>query len=83
MQRLVQVIEVIGGFLAMLILGAILGGFIAFLIVALVAFSERVAGDALPIDRGFPRILHFVCGALGWFVIGIVVGVHANFHLGA
>ena len=82
-RRLVRVIEVIGGFLAMLILGAIIGGFIAFLIVALAAFSERVAGDASPIDRGLARILLFVGGALGWIVIGIVLGVHVNFHLGA
>jgi len=57
--RLIRVLAVTGGVLAMLVAGVLVGGLIAFLVTALAAFSERLAADASPTDRGLARIVLF------------------------
>jgi hypothetical protein len=81
--RLVRVVAVTGGVLAMLVAGAIVGGIIAFLIAALAAFSERIAADASPTDRNLARILLLAGGALGWIVLGVALGFQLNVRIGS
>ena len=81
--RFVRVVAVTGGVLAMFVAGAIIGGFIAFLIVALADFSERIAADASPTDRNLARILLLVGGALGWIVLGVILGFQLNVRIGS
>ena len=71
--RVIRVLAVTGGVLAMLFAGAILGGLIAFSIVWLVTVSERMSADATPNDRTIARLL-LVIGAVVGFLIGGMLG---------
>lgn len=66
--RLVRLVAVTGGVLAMFVAGAFIGAVTGFFVAALADFSERMAAEASPIDRALARILLFVVGALGWIV---------------
>jgi hypothetical protein len=79
---MLRALLVVIGFIAMLVLGAIIGAFIALLIVALVAFSERVAANASTTDQGIARILVFVVGALIWVVAFFVLKLNVNINVG-
>jgi len=81
--RFIRVAAVTGGVLAMFVAGAIVGGFIAFFVAALADFSERIAADASPTDRNLARIVLLVGGALGWIVLGIVLGFQLNVRIGS
>lgn len=80
--RLVRIAAVTGGVLAMLVAGVVIGGLIALVVAALARFAERLAGDASPTDRILARIILFVGGALGWMILGTVLGLHLTVHLG-
>jgi hypothetical protein len=81
--RGVRLAAVTGGVLAMLIAGAIVGGIVAFFVAALAEFSERISADASPTDQVLARILLFIGGAVGWVVLGFVLGLHIAIHFGA
>ena len=80
--RLVRVVAVTGGVVAMFVAGAFVGGIIGFFVAALADFSERIAADASPIDRNLARILLFVGGALGWIVFA-ALGFQLNVRIGS
>ncbi len=80
--RLVRVVAVTGGVLAMFITGFFIGGIIGFLIAALADLSERISADASPIDRNLARILLFIGGALGW-IAGTTLGFQLNVRIGS
>ena len=88
--RLVRVVAVTGGVLAMFITGFFVGGItgffvvgiIGFLIAALADLSERISADASPIDRNLARILLFIGGALGW-IAGTALGFQLNVRIGS
>jgi hypothetical protein len=82
-QRLVRVLAVTGGVLAMLIAGVVVGGLIAFLVAALATFSERLAADASSTDRTLARIVLFIGGGLGWILLGLVLGLHVAVRFGS
>jgi hypothetical protein len=82
-QHVARFVEVIVGALAMLFAGVFFGGLIAFVIVALTAFSERMSAEASPTDRTLARIVLFIGGGVGWVVLGIALGLHVNFRIGA
>lgn len=77
-----RILAVTGGILAMLWFGAILGGLIGFLVVALAAFSERVAGDASPTDRGIARIV-LALATIAGFVALLALGLNVNIRIGS
>ncbi len=79
--RLVRVVAVTGGVLAMFITGFFVGGIIGFLIAALADLSERISADASPVDRNLARILLFIGGALGW-IAGTALGFQLNVRIG-
>ena len=79
--RLVRVVAVTGGVLAMFITGFFVGGIIGFLIAALADLSERISADASPVDRNLARILLFIGGALGW-IAGTALGFQFNVRIG-
>jgi hypothetical protein len=80
--RIVRLLAVTGGVLAMLFAGALLGGLIALAIVWLTILSERMTADATPTDRTIARLL-LVIGAVVGFVIGFVAfGIRANISIG-
>ncbi|TFG69490.1 MAG: hypothetical protein E4H24_00275 [Thermomicrobiales bacterium] len=78
--RLLRLLAVTGGVLAMLFAGAILGGLIAFGIVWLVVISERLTVDVAPTDRVMARLILSIGAVVGFFVLGAFVDV--NFSLG-
>jgi hypothetical protein len=80
--RLVRIAAVTGGVLAMLVAGVVIGGLIALVVAALARFAEHLAGDASPPDRILARITLFIGGALGWIILGTVLGLHLTVHLG-
>jgi hypothetical protein len=79
--RIVGLLAVTGGVLAMLVFGAILGGIIAFFVAALAAFSERAAGEATPTDRTVARLLILVLATIVWLVM--IFGLHLNVSIHA
>ena len=79
--RLVRVVAVTGGVLAMFITGFFVGGIIGFLIAALADLSERISADASPVDRNLARMLLFIGGALGW-IAGTALGFQLNVRIG-
>jgi len=81
--RVVAVLAVTGGVLAMMVFGAILGGIVAFFVAALSAFSERAAGDASPADRTLARLLILVLAAIVWAVMIFVFRVSLSIHFGS
>jgi len=80
--RVVRVLAVTGGVLAMLFFGAIIGGLFSFLIVALAAFSERVAANTTPTDRTIARIVLLIASIGTWIVLVFVLGINVNIHIG-
>jgi len=78
----VQLLAVTGGVLGMLFFGAMIGGLIGFLVVALVAYSERVAEDARPIDQIMARIVITLLAVLVWFLVFVVAGLQISLSLG-
>jgi len=81
--KLVRIVAVTGGVLAMFVAGAFVGGIVGFFVAALADFSERIAADASPTDRNLARILLFVGGALGWIVLGVALGFQLNVRIGS
>lgn len=73
-----------GGSLAavVLFLGAIVGGLVALIIVALVAFSERIAGNASATDQGIARILVLMLGVVIWIALFMVIKPNINISIG-
>jgi hypothetical protein len=80
--RIVRVLAVTGGVLAMLFFGALIGGLLSFLIVALAAFSERVAGNTTPTDRTIARILLLTVSTGTWVLLFYVLKLNVNIHIG-
>jgi hypothetical protein len=80
--RVVRVLAVTGGVLAMLFFGAVIGGLLSFVIVALAAFSERVAGNTTPTDRIMARIVLLLVATGTWIVLFFVLKVNINIHIG-
>ena len=70
------------GVLGMLFFGVIIGGLVAIVVVVLAAFSERVAAQASPTDRGVARILLFVIPIQMWFVVFPLLGVVVDINIG-
>ena len=81
--RIVRVLAVTGGVLAMLIAGAILGGLIAFSIVWLVTVSERMSADATNNDRTIARLLLVIGAIIGFFVIGALAQTNLSIRFGS
>jgi hypothetical protein len=81
-ETLARALVVAFGVLAMLFFGAIIGGLIAIAIVALVSFSERVAADASPTDRGVARILLFLVPAVMWLFVFPLLGMNVDIQVG-
>jgi hypothetical protein len=69
------------GVLGMLFFGVIIGGLIAIIVVVLAVFSERVAAQASPTDRGVARILLFVIPIVMWFVFFPLLGVGVDVNI--
>lgn len=70
------------GVLAMLFFGALIGGLVAFLVVALASFSERVAAEVSPVDRGVARILVLLVPVLAWLVVFPLLGFDLDIRIG-
>ncbi len=81
--RVVRILAVTGGVLAMLLLGAIVGGLIAFIVAALAAFSERLVADAAPNDQTIARIVTMLVAAATWLVGVFVLNASVNIRLGS
>ena len=81
--RLIRLLAVTGGVLAMLIAGALLGGLVAFAIVWLVLVSERMTADAEPADRTIARLLLVIGGIVGFFVGGMLFDVNLSIGFGS
>lgn len=78
-KRVIRVLEVTGGVLAMMVAGFVLGGIVAFLIMALVVASERMTAGASATDRMIARLLLVIGAVIGFFVLGSFI--HANVAL--
>ncbi len=81
--RIVRLLAVTGGVLAMLFAGAILGGLIAFLIVWLVVASERMTADAGAADRTIARLMLVIGAVIGFLVIGTLLQVDFSIAFGS
>lgn len=79
---ILRALVVVIGVGLMLFLGAILGGLVALIIVALVAFSERIAGGASATDQGIARILVLMLGVVVWIVLFIVLKPNIKISIG-
>ena len=80
--KVLRVLAVTGGVLAMMFFGAIIGGVIAFLIVALAAISERAAADAEPVDRIVARLILIVLPIIAYVAL-IAAGVNISIRFGS
>ena len=80
--RVLRVLAVTGGVLAMLFFGAFLLGLLAFVIVALAAFSERVAERTSPTDQGIARILIAIITIAIWVGVFVVLKPNINLSIG-
>ena len=80
--NILRALLIVIGVGAMLFLGAIVGGLIALVIVALVAFSERIAGNASTTDQGIARILVFIVAAATWGILFVVLKPNINISIG-
>jgi hypothetical protein len=80
--RILRILAVTGGVLAMLFFGALVGGLIAFFIVALAASSERMAGNASPTDRTMARIVVFLAAVGTWIVLAVVLRFNVHVNIG-
>ncbi len=81
--RLIRLLAVTGGVLAMMIAGALFGGIVAFLILALVVRSEQMTVGVSPTDRMTTRLLLAIGAVIGFFVFGAVVGADVSIRFGA
>jgi hypothetical protein len=81
--RLIRVLAVTGGVLAMLFAGAILGGLIAFLIVWLVTVSERMSADATPNDQTIARLLLVIGAVIGFVALGAIAQANLSIRFGS
>ena len=81
--RIIRILAVTGGVIAMMLAGAVVGGLIGFLIVALAAFSERAAGLATATERTMAAIFLFLGTAAGWLLLYVVLGFRFTFTIGA
>ena len=79
---ILRALVVVIGVGVMLWLGAIVGGLIALIIVALVAFSERIAGSASATDQGIARILVLMLGVVIWIVLFMVIKPNIDISIG-
>jgi len=80
--KIVRVLAVTGGVLAMMFFGAIIGGFIALPIVGLAAISERAAADADPTDRIVARLILIVLPVLAYAAL-IATGANVSIRFGS
>jgi hypothetical protein len=80
--RVLRVLAVTGGVLAMLFFGAVLGGLIAFLVVALASFSERLIATAGPNDQTIARIFTVLVAVGTWAFALFVLQVKVNVSIG-
>jgi hypothetical protein len=80
--RIVRVLAVTGGVLAMLFFGAILGGLIAFMVVALASFSERLIANAGPNDQTIARIFTVLVAVGTWAFAIFVLQLNVNLSFG-
>jgi uncharacterized BrkB/YihY/UPF0761 family membrane protein len=80
--NILRALLIVIGVGAMLFLGAIFGGLIAIVIIALVAFSERIAGNASTTDQGIARILVFIVAAATWGILFVVLKPNINISIG-
>jgi len=81
--RLLRAVAVTGGVFAMFVAGAIVGAFVGFFVAALAVFSERIGAAGPPTDRNLARILLLIGGAVGWIVLGEVLGIHLSVRFGS
>jgi hypothetical protein len=80
--RLIRLLAVTGGVLAMIVAGAVLGGIVAFLILALVVRSEQMTVDVSPTDQMIARLLLGIGAVVGFYVFGAVVGANVSLGFG-
>lgn len=80
--NILRALIIVIGVGAMLFLGALFGGLIAVVIVALVAFSERIAGNTSSADQGIARILVFIVAAATWAILFFVLKPNINISIG-
>ena len=81
--RIVRVLAVTGGVLAMLLLGAFIGGLIAFLVAALASFSERLIANAGPNDQTIARIFTVLVAVGTWVLAIVILKVNVNVSIGS
>jgi hypothetical protein len=81
--RILRVLAVTGGVLAMLFLGAILGGLIAFLVAAGASFTERLIANAGPNDQTVARIFTVLVTVGVWVVAIFVLQMKVNVSIGS
>jgi uncharacterized BrkB/YihY/UPF0761 family membrane protein len=79
---MLRALGIVVGFVVMLFLGAIVGGLVAIIIVALVAFSERLAGNAPSNDQMIARILVVLLGTVIWLAFFFILKPNININLG-
>lgn len=80
--NILRALLVVIGVGAMLFLGAIVFGLLALLIVALMAFSERIAGNTSAADQGIARTLVAITTVAIWLVVFFVVKPNINLSIG-
>jgi len=81
--RVIRVLAVTGGVLAMLFAGAVVGGLIALAIVWLVLVSERMSADADPADRTIARLVLVIGAVIGFFVGWMLLDVNVSIGFGS
>ena len=81
--RIVRILAVTGGVLAMLLLGAFIGGLIAFLVAALASFSERLIANAGPNDQTIARIFTVLVAVGTWVLAIVVLKINVNVSIGS
>jgi len=81
--RVIRLLAVTGGVLAMMFAGAVLSGILAFLIMALVVASERMTADASPTDRMIARLLLVIGAVVGFFVLGSFINADFSVRFGS
>ena len=80
--HMLRALIVVGGVIAMLILGALIGGLIALLIVGLASFAERVSANAGPTDQMVGRILIAIITVGVWLLFAIVLKLNVSINVG-
>jgi len=81
-RRLVRVLAVTGGVLAMLFFGAFFGGLLAFMVVALMAYSERISARANNTDRQMARLVTVLVAVVTWLVAVLILKPNINISIG-